>query len=208
MKSKIVSGLLVLALSAGILLTGFAGTALAAEKTPPAIDDTYTIDGVTYYNVNSANFDSSKKFYEDVFNAKHSSLGGRSLAELWMLAAVGMGKSGFLTPIPPIPNIYHPISPISLDELLDDAKKSAQKGYGYGNLQNYSGSYRFTAPKWNNSGYVETSLQIWIGRSEYCSPEVDPEVLISDQEDLNVGQFYEVRITDSEAFDLYAETIH
>ena len=48
----------------------------------------------------------------------------------------------------------------------------------------------------------------WIGRSEYCSPEVDPEVLISAQEKLTVGQFYEVRITDAEAFDLYAEVIH
>ena len=47
----------------------------------------------------------------------------------------------------------------------------------------------------------------YIGRSEYCSPEVDPEVLIpSDEKPLTVGEFYDVRITDSEEFDLYATT--
>ena len=48
----------------------------------------------------------------------------------------------------------------------------------------------------------------YVGRTEYCSPEVDPEVLIPVQEkELTIGEFYKVRITDSEAFDLYATTI-
>ena len=48
----------------------------------------------------------------------------------------------------------------------------------------------------------------YIGRTEYCSPEVDPEVLIPIHEaKLEVGQFYDVLITDSEAFDLYGTTI-
>ncbi|MBQ4402776.1 MAG: aerolysin family beta-barrel pore-forming toxin [Synergistaceae bacterium] len=152
MKSKIVSGLLVLALSAGILLTGFAGTALAAEKTPPAIADTYTIDGVTYYNVNSANFDSPKKFYEDVFNAKHSSLGGRSLAELWMLTAVGVGRG-----LPQVTGM------MGMSSTLDSAKEVALKGqYGSGAIDDplKAGYYQYsyTAPQWDNSGYVETTL--------------------------------------------------
>ena len=46
----------------------------------------------------------------------------------------------------------------------------------------------------------------YIGRTEFCSPEVDPEVLIPAQEDLHIGEFYEVRITDAEEFDLYATT--
>ncbi len=46
----------------------------------------------------------------------------------------------------------------------------------------------------------------WIGRSEFCSPEVDPEVLIPGDEDLEIGTFYSVRITDAEEFDLYATT--
>ncbi len=46
----------------------------------------------------------------------------------------------------------------------------------------------------------------WIGRTEYCSPEVDPEVLIPASEPLHTGEFYMVRITDAEEFDLYATT--
>ena len=46
----------------------------------------------------------------------------------------------------------------------------------------------------------------YIGRTEYCSPEVDPEVLIPASEQLTIGNFYMARITDSEEFDLYATT--
>ena len=46
----------------------------------------------------------------------------------------------------------------------------------------------------------------WIGRTEFCSPEVDPEVLIAIEEDLEIGAFYDVCITDAEEFDLYATT--
>jgi len=47
----------------------------------------------------------------------------------------------------------------------------------------------------------------YVGRTEFCSPEVDPEVLIPAQErELSIGEFYQVRITDSEEFDLYATT--
>ena len=46
----------------------------------------------------------------------------------------------------------------------------------------------------------------YIGRTEFCSPEVDPEVLIPVAEHLIIGNFYMVRITDSEEFDLYATT--
>lgn len=48
----------------------------------------------------------------------------------------------------------------------------------------------------------------YVGRTEYCSPEVDPEVLIPAQERaLTIGHFYDVQITDSEEFDLYGSTI-
>lgn len=46
----------------------------------------------------------------------------------------------------------------------------------------------------------------FVGRTEFCSPEVDPEVLLPADEQLVVGQFYEARITDAEEFDLYATT--
>lgn len=47
----------------------------------------------------------------------------------------------------------------------------------------------------------------YIARTEFCSPEVDPEVLIPAAErTLRTGSFYDVKITDSEEFDLYATT--
>ena len=46
----------------------------------------------------------------------------------------------------------------------------------------------------------------YIGRTEFCSPEVDPEVLIPAEERLTIGRFYDARITDAEEFDLYATT--
>lgn len=45
----------------------------------------------------------------------------------------------------------------------------------------------------------------YIGRSEYDSPDVDCEVLIPASEKLDIGQFYDVRITGNEEFDLYGE---
>ena len=47
----------------------------------------------------------------------------------------------------------------------------------------------------------------YIGRSEFSSPEVDPEILIKSDENLKIGSFYNVRITDSSEFDLYGEVI-
>ena len=47
----------------------------------------------------------------------------------------------------------------------------------------------------------------YVGRTEYCSPEVDPEVLIPVAEaPLTIGSFYDVRMTDAEEFDLYGTT--
>lgn len=45
----------------------------------------------------------------------------------------------------------------------------------------------------------------YIGRTEASSPEIDPEVLISLNENLQVGEFYNVHITDATEFDLYGE---
>jgi ribosomal protein S12 methylthiotransferase len=48
----------------------------------------------------------------------------------------------------------------------------------------------------------------YIGRTEFCSPEVDPEVLVpASERQLEVGAFYDVRVTDSEEFDIYATTL-
>lgn len=47
--------------------------------------------------------------------------------------------------------------------------------------------------------------EYYVGRTEYCSPEVDPEVLIKATRRLRVGAFYDVNITDSDDFDLYGQ---
>lgn len=48
----------------------------------------------------------------------------------------------------------------------------------------------------------------YIGRTEFSSPEVDPEVLIrADARRLHIGAFYNVNITDAEEFDLYGEVV-
>ena len=44
----------------------------------------------------------------------------------------------------------------------------------------------------------------YIGRTQYDSPEVDCEVLITKTEKLTIGEFYTVNIIKSEDFDLYA----
>ena len=49
--------------------------------------------------------------------------------------------------------------------------------------------------------------EYYIGRTEYSSPEVDPEVLIPATRQLRRGNFYNVRITGSEEFDLYGEIV-
>lgn len=43
----------------------------------------------------------------------------------------------------------------------------------------------------------------YIGRTEHDSPEVDPEVLIEGAADLQVGNFYLVKITGADEYDLY-----
>lgn len=48
----------------------------------------------------------------------------------------------------------------------------------------------------------------FIGRTEFCSPEVDPEILIQGgQKAVQIGSFYQVKITDAEEFDLYGEIV-
>jgi len=43
----------------------------------------------------------------------------------------------------------------------------------------------------------------YVGRTEGDSYEVDNEVLISSQIDLQIGEFYNVEITDAETFDIF-----
>ena len=47
----------------------------------------------------------------------------------------------------------------------------------------------------------------YIGRTEYDSPEVDPEVLISKEQVLKPGNFYQVLIEDAQPFELYGRVL-
>ena len=49
--------------------------------------------------------------------------------------------------------------------------------------------------------------EFYVGRTEFDSPEVDGEVLISKEVSLKKGQFCEVEITSSEEFDLYGNVV-
>lgn len=44
----------------------------------------------------------------------------------------------------------------------------------------------------------------YVGRSEYDSPEVDPEILIEKTIPLQIGEFYEVKVTSVQPFELFA----
>ncbi len=47
----------------------------------------------------------------------------------------------------------------------------------------------------------------YVGRTEFDSPEVDPEILVSKEKLLIPGMFYNVRIDDAQAFDLYGSVL-
>lgn len=47
----------------------------------------------------------------------------------------------------------------------------------------------------------------WIGRSQYDSPEVDEEILVTSDKPLAIGQMVDVVVTDCEEYDLYAHTL-
>lgn len=47
----------------------------------------------------------------------------------------------------------------------------------------------------------------YIGRSQWDSPEVDPEVLVAKTEPMKCGEFYEVKIVDAMPFELMAQIV-
>lgn len=47
----------------------------------------------------------------------------------------------------------------------------------------------------------------YIGRTEFDSPEVDPEVLIEKDQELKIGEFYDIKITAAQPFDLYGKVL-
>lgn len=58
-------------------------------KEPNPIQDHYNINGICYYNVGSNNIAAKPTFIEDLVNARRTELDGYTLAESWLLIAVG-----------------------------------------------------------------------------------------------------------------------
>ncbi|MDR2119411.1 MAG: 30S ribosomal protein S12 methylthiotransferase RimO [Tannerella sp.] len=64
------------------------------------------------------------------------------------------------------------------------------------------------------TGYVYKTIidreenDYFVGRTEFDSPEVDPEVLIPKAKKLKTGYFYDVKIKSAEAFELYGEILN
>lgn len=48
----------------------------------------------------------------------------------------------------------------------------------------------------------------YVERTQYDSPEVDPEILISKDTPLSPGSFYQVKVIDAQAFDLYGKVLN
>lgn len=49
--------------------------------------------------------------------------------------------------------------------------------------------------------------EYYVGRTEFDSPEVDPEVLISTERELKIGEFYKVEITEAMPYDLIGKIV-
>lgn len=67
-----------------------------------------------------------------------------------------------------------------------------------------------------NAAKIEKSFKVmidreeedfYIGRTEFDSPEVDPEILINKQDDLKIGRFYQVKVEDAQPFELYGKVL-
>jgi ribosomal protein S12 methylthiotransferase len=48
----------------------------------------------------------------------------------------------------------------------------------------------------------------YVGRTEFDSPDVDGEVLISKDYELCIGDFYQVKITEADMYDLYGDVVY
>lgn len=138
---RLLAFLLTLAMLAGML----AFVPAMAEDAPAPLPDKYVIDGVTYYNVDSPNFDVQKKFFKDLISAKSPELGNLSIGDLWMLAAVGLNT-------------------LYMTGKTDSEKKAAKKAILEGYVgEPVSGIVVKEEPKWVNSGdsgYVEQSMKV------------------------------------------------
>ncbi len=98
------------------------------------------------------------------------------------------------TPAASLPdNVPEEVKQARLDELMEiQSDISLQK-----NLDKIGKTFKVIIDKKEDNFYI--------GRTEYDSPEVDNEVIIPINKDLKIGNFYNVKITEAEEFDLYGD---
>ena len=73
-----------------VLLYTCSGTAWADEQQEPAPAlDAYVIDGITYYNVNSPNFDKPAHYLRDLMGTASAELDACSIVDRWLEVGVG-----------------------------------------------------------------------------------------------------------------------
>lgn len=90
-------------------------------------------------------------------------------------------------------NISDEIKQERLDELME-----IQQDISYRINQNKIGkTFKVIIDRQENN--------LYFGRTEYDSPDVDGEVIIRTNKSLTIGNFYKVKITDAEDFDLHGE---
>lgn len=94
-------------------------------------------------------------------------------------------------------NVPHEVKQQRLDELMDIQQAISSEL----NAAKVGQTLRVIVDRLEGDYYV--------ARTEYDSPEVDPEVLIRKEiANLQVGRFYRVSVIAADDFDLYAEVIH
>lgn len=93
-------------------------------------------------------------------------------------------------------NIPHEVKQKRLDELMGIQQEISAK---LSNLK-IGKTYRVIIDRKEGEYYI--------GRTQFDSPEVDPEVLVkANGKRLFIGRFYQVHITDADDFDLYGEVV-
>lgn len=96
-------------------------------------------------------------------------------------------------------NYADDIAPDIKQERLDDLMRLQERISADINTAKIGNEYKVIIDREEDDFYV--------GRTQFDSPEVDPEVLITKDRKLVPGQFYTVEIEDAQAFDLYGTVL-
>ena len=86
--ARVMAWMLALTLMLGCASTGFADDATTNEPAPAL--SSYEVNGLTYFNVESPNFENPSYYLKDLMAGKSDTTNGWSMAELWAMLALGI----------------------------------------------------------------------------------------------------------------------